>query len=70
MAKQKETPPVEEWITTREAAGLLGLHYTYIVDLIHNGTLQGRKVNNRLWLVNRASLENYQPKRKRHDSEQ
>lgn len=66
MTKRKVIP-VEDWITTRQAADLLGVHYSYIGKLIAAGVLEGRKVNNRLWLVNRASLANWTPKRKRRD---
>lgn len=68
MAQRKGTP-VEEYITTTEAAELLGVTARYVAKLVESGTLEGRKVNARLWLVNRASLANWTPKRKRRKRE-
>lgn len=62
MAKQKETQAEE--ITTAEAAQILGVHPNHILNLIKDGTLEGRKVTNRLWLVKRSSLGNFEHKRK------
>ena len=64
--KRKETP-VNEFITTTEAAAELGITRPYVDILIARGVLEARKVNNRLWLVNRASLANWTPKRKRRE---
>lgn len=66
MTKRKDTPIIE-YISTTEAADLLGVTRVHVNRLIAKGVLQARKLNNRLWLVNRASLANYQPKRKRRE---
>ena len=63
MAKRKGAP-VEEYITTTEAAALLGVTARYVAKLAEDGTLEARKVSNRLWLVNRASLTNWTPQRR------
>jgi len=56
---------VENWITTAEAAELLGVTASYIGKMIRRGVFESRKVNNRLLLVNRLSLEGWERKRKR-----
>ena len=56
---------IKNWITTAEAAALLGVTSSYVVKLIHNGIFEARKLNNRLLLVNRQSLEGWSRKRKR-----
>jgi excisionase family DNA binding protein len=66
MTKRKDIPPVE-YVTTTEAAALLGITRYSVNRLITAGTFEGRKVNNRLWLVNRASLANWTPKRKHRE---
>ena len=66
MSKRK-SDSVENWITTAEAAELLGVTSKYIGKLVRSGIFEGRKVNNRLLLVNRLSLEGWERKRKRKD---
>ena len=66
MAKRKETP-VTDFVTTREAGELLGITSRHINRLIDAGVLDAVKVTNRLTLVNRASLANWTPKRKRRE---
>ncbi len=63
MAKRKEAP-VEDWITTTQAAELLGITPQYLGELIRGGAFKARKVNPRLLLVNRQSLEGWERKRK------
>jgi excisionase family DNA binding protein len=60
---EPESAPIDEWITTAEAAKLLGVTRMHIVRLIHTGIFEGRMVNPRLWLVNRQSLRAWVRKR-------
>jgi excisionase family DNA binding protein len=60
---EPESAPIDEWITTAEAAKLLGVTRMHVVRLIHAGVLEGRMVNPRLWLVNRQSLRAWVRKR-------
>lgn len=69
MTKRKDTQ-VADFVTTREAGEILGITPRHVNWLIAHGVLEAVKVTSRLTLVRRDSLENYQPKRKRHDSEQ
>ena len=43
--RRKDTPKMEDWITTSEAASLLGVSRAYIVMLIGQGIFEARKVN-------------------------
>lgn len=56
-----------DFITASQAAEILGITHRYVVKLLSAGTLEGNKVTDRLWLVNRASLANWTPKRKRRE---
>ena len=51
----------EDWITTTEAAELIGYHPNYIPRLIKSGKIQARRFGN-AWQVNRASLLSYSRK--------
>jgi excisionase family DNA binding protein len=66
MARRKKDL-MENWITTAEAAELLGVTATYVGILARRGVFETRKVNNRLLLVNRQSLAGWTRKRKRKD---
>jgi excisionase family DNA binding protein len=48
----------EGWLTTREAAELVGFHQVYIRRLLGQGKIEGKKFA-REWLVNRESLLDY-----------
>jgi len=67
MTKRKEATPGSEYITASEAAAILGITRSYVNLLLARGVLRGNKVTDRLWLVNRASLANWIPKRKRRE---
>jgi excisionase family DNA binding protein len=47
-----------DYITTKEAAELLGLHVKYIPSLIKNNTLEGIRFG-RDWLVSRSAVDEY-----------
>ena len=64
--KRNDTP-VDDFITTAEAAEILGVTRAYVVMLVARGQLKARKLSNRLWLVNRQSLEGWERKRKRRE---
>jgi excisionase family DNA binding protein len=68
MAKRKGTP-VEELITVVQAADLLGITKRHVLRLIASGEIEGRQLASRAWLVNRASLANWTPKRRRKPKE-
>jgi excisionase family DNA binding protein len=58
-----DTPKAEtvmtDWITAAEAAKILGRTRRRVLQLIHEGKLQARKMTPRLWLVYRKSVEDY-----------
>lgn len=58
---------VQNWITVEEAAELIGVTAQYVRQLIRAGMFESRRVGNRLWLVNRLSLEGWERKRKRRE---
>ena len=47
-----------DWLTTKEAAGLVGYHQNHIRRLIHSGNVIGHKWGN-TWMVDRESLLAY-----------
>lgn len=49
-----------EYISTTEAARLLGVSRPWVTILINRGELEAVKLNPRAWLVNRASVERLQ----------
>lgn len=60
-ADEGSTPPrsASVEITVREAAALMGCRPRWIRTLLESERLQGRRVNARLWLVDRDSLDTY-----------
>jgi excisionase family DNA binding protein len=48
----------EEWITTVEAANILGVTVAHVSNLLRRGELIGQKFG-RSWMVNKASVEAY-----------
>ncbi|MGW4021071.1 helix-turn-helix domain-containing protein [Streptomyces sp. NPDC005009] len=46
-------------ITVAEAALLMGCRPRWIRTLLESGRLRGRRVNSRLWLIDRDSLDHY-----------
>jgi len=50
-------------LTTKEAAELAGVTDSYIRRLLIDGTLQGRKLNNWVWLVPTTEVERWMEKR-------
>lgn len=59
-----EKPPLEEWLTTTQAAERLGVTKRYLRALVKAGRFEGRLLAGRL-LVNPDSLEGWTRKRKR-----
>jgi excisionase family DNA binding protein len=68
MAKRKSTP-VEDYITSSEAAQILGVTRVYVNQLLARGVLRGRKMTDRLWMVERSSLPNWTRQRKHKPKE-
>jgi excisionase family DNA binding protein len=60
LPRQPEMPSYDlrEYITTRQAADLLGLVVTSVNHLLYDGKLQGIKIG-RDWFIYRPSIENY-----------
>jgi excisionase family DNA binding protein len=54
---------LEGWITTAQAAKLLGLTARRVLQLIEEGELVGFKVNPRLWMVKEVSVQAYLKKK-------
>lgn len=48
----------EEWITTQEAAEMIGVTRDHITYLLRTGQLEGKKFV-RDWMVDKASAEQY-----------
>lgn len=67
MTKRKDTTTENEYIVATEAANALGISRVHVDRLLAQGVLRGRKVTNRLWLIDKSSLKNYQPKRRRKE---
>ena len=51
---------LSDYLTTRQAAELLGVDRTHINRLLIDGKLKGQKIGHN-WMVFRPSLEEYQP---------
>ncbi len=60
LARQPQMPShdLREYITTRQAADLLGLIVTSVNHLLYDGRLQGIKIG-RDWFIYRPSIGNY-----------
>jgi excisionase family DNA binding protein len=54
----------EEWITTREAAKLIGVTIHHISYLLRKGHIKGQKFGN-FWMVERTSAEVYANKERK-----
>jgi excisionase family DNA binding protein len=63
MTKHESTP-IENWISTGQAAKRLGVSRRHVDRLIQSGKLEGRMIAGALWLVNPDSLEGWTRKRK------
>jgi excisionase family DNA binding protein len=50
-----------EWLSTTEAANLLGVSPQYILRLIVKGRLTAQRASGKAWLVSRHSLESFCP---------
>ncbi len=50
--------PDEEWITTNEAAEIIGVSLKHVTYLLRTGKVKGKKFG-RFWMVDRASVEEY-----------
>jgi hypothetical protein len=48
----------ENWITTEEAAQLIGVTISHMSYLLRHGYVKGKKFG-RFWMVDRASAETY-----------
>ena len=64
-AQPSESEKLEDWITTAEAAKILGLTARRVRQLIDEGVIEGRRFAS-VWMVRRASVERYKNKI-RHD---
>jgi excisionase family DNA binding protein len=54
-----------EWITTQEAASLLGYHVKYVRRLVKRGKIVGKKRGGRDWWVDKNSVRAYADEMKR-----
>ncbi len=54
----------EQELSTKEAAALAGVTDSYIRYLLIDGKIEGRKLNNWVWLVDQRSLEKWIDQRK------
>ncbi len=54
----KPMPDIAEFMTTKEAAKVLGFHVKRIPTMVRNNTLQGVRFG-RAWLVSRKSVKEY-----------
>ena len=50
--------PLEDWLTTKEAAELAGYHPDHLRVLIREGKIDARKWGD-AWMVSRSFLENF-----------
>ncbi len=63
--KKQPTTPLEDWITAAEVSKMLGVTPQHVTYLVRHGELVGKKVTNRLILINRQSVEAWTPKRRK-----
>jgi len=63
FTQNKTMPDLAEFMTTQEAAKLLGFHVKRIPTMVRNKTLQGVRFG-RAWLVSRKSVQEYLEKTK------
>ena len=61
--KNQTMPDLAEFMTTQEAAKVLGFHVKTIPLMVRNQTLQGVRFG-RAWLVSRKSVQEYLDKTK------
>lgn len=54
-----KTIPLEDWISTAEAAELLGVSQRRVNQMIDEGKLIAQKMHPRLTLVSRTSVKRY-----------
>ncbi len=55
---------LEGWISTQEAAEILRMTPRRVRDYINDGRLVGQKINPRLWMVKKRSVETFRQERK------
>jgi excisionase family DNA binding protein len=63
--KKQPTTPLEDWITTAEAAHIMGVTQRHVIHLVSREQIEGKKITDRLILVNRQSVEAWTPKRRK-----
>lgn len=63
MSTTNNQDTLEGWITTAQAAKLLGKTARRVLQLIEEGELVGFKVNPRLWMVKETSVQEYLKKK-------
>lgn len=64
MTKHRKTPLLD-LVTVVQAADLLGVSKRHVLRLIASGEIEGQQLASKAWVVNRASLANWTPKRRR-----
>ncbi len=52
-------PDLAEFMTTEEAAKVLGFHVQSIRNMIRTNKLEGLKIGGKTWLVSKKSLQEY-----------
>ena len=57
-APKKQMPDLTNYVTTQEAAALLGYHVNYIRRMVRLGTLESMRVGNMLF-ISKESIEKY-----------
>ena len=57
--KKKPMPDLAEYMTTEEAAKILGFHVQSIRNMIRTNKLEGLKIGGKTWLVSKISVEKY-----------
>jgi excisionase family DNA binding protein len=60
---QNSMPDLNEFMTTQEAADVLGFHVKRIPTMVRNKTLEGVRFG-KVWLVSRKSVKEYLNKTK------
>jgi excisionase family DNA binding protein len=59
QAEIKTMPDLNEFMTTEEAAKILGFHVQSIRNMIRTNKLEGLKIGGKTWLVSKKSVEKY-----------
>ncbi|MFZ6029194.1 MAG: helix-turn-helix domain-containing protein [Chloroflexota bacterium] len=62
LGESSSMPDLADYMTTEDAAQILGFHIDHVRRMLREGDLQGEKISGKTWLVYRPSVKAYQEK--------